>query len=119
MNRLVRLYASNFLTTDTIIAASDNLCHLVFDEENQVSDENVGIGRETWVSVAGLEATYDTTPFFTAVRQFYHSSTKTMLKKFPFGDMLLKDLSVLYPENTPSFSFRKLLKDFLKLDWLT
>ena len=64
MNRLVRLYASNFLTSNTILAANDNLRHLEFAEENQVLNEDLGIGTETWVSVAELEATLDTAPFF-------------------------------------------------------
>ena len=33
MNRLVRLYASNVLTSDTILAANDNLRYLDFAEE--------------------------------------------------------------------------------------
>lgn len=105
MNRLVRLYASNFLTSDTILAANDNLRNLEFAEENQVSNEDLGIGTETWMTIAELEATHDTAPFFNAVRAFYVNSTKKMLNKFPFGDTLLKDLSVLQPENTSSFPF--------------
>ena len=37
------------------------------------------------------------TPFFVAVKQFYHRSTEKMLNKFPFGDSLLHDLLVLNP----------------------
>ena len=51
------------------------------------------------LKLAELEATHDTAPFFEAVRGFYISSTKKMLNKFPFGDTLLKDLSMLQPEN--------------------
>ena len=109
MNRLVRLYASNFLTSDVILAASDNLRHLDFAEVNQLSNEDLGIGTETWLSIAELEATHDTAPFFEAVRGFYVSSTKKMLNKFPFGDTLMKDLSVLQPENTSSFPFSKII----------
>jgi hypothetical protein len=49
MNRLVRLYASNFLTSDTILAANDNLRLLNLSEENQLSNEDLGIGTETWM----------------------------------------------------------------------
>ena len=63
MNRLVRLYASSFLTSDTILAANDNLRHLDFAEENQVLNEDLGIGTETWVTVAELEATRHSTVF--------------------------------------------------------
>ena len=52
--RLVRLYASNFLTTDAVLAANDNLQNLVLSEENQVADEDLGSGSDTWVSVAEL-----------------------------------------------------------------
>lgn len=109
MNRLIRLYASNFLTSDTVLEARNNLRNLKFDVDNQLSNEELGIGDETWVSVAVLEETEDTTPFFEAVRCFYIKSTKKMLNKFPFGDTLMKDLSVLQPEKTPSFSFDKIL----------
>ena len=63
MNRLVRLYASNFLTSDTILAANDNLRHLEFTEENQVSNEDLGIGTETWATVAELKGTRHSTVF--------------------------------------------------------
>ena len=47
--------------------------------------------------------------FFTAVRNFYLSTLKKMLLKFPFGDSLLKDLGVLQPEKTSSYSARTIL----------
>ena len=103
------MYASNFLTSDTILAANDNLRLLDLAEENQVTNEDLGIGTETWMSVAELESTHDTAPFFEAVRGFYVSSTKKMLNNFPFGDTLMKDLSVLQPENTSLFPFSKII----------
>ena len=87
-------------SSDTILAANDNLCHLDFAKENQVSNKHLGIGTETWV----LQNLKPPPFFFEAVRGFYISSTKKMLNKFPFGDTLLKDLSVLQPENTSPFS---------------
>lgn len=111
MIRLVRLYASNFLTSGAILAASDNLRLLELAEENQVHvcNEDLGIGTETWVSIAELEATHDTAPLFKAEGEFYVASTKKMLNKFPFGDTLMKDLSVLQPEKTSSFPFSKVI----------
>ena len=38
MSRLVRLYAANFLTKESIIEAGDNLCRLRFDATSQVSN---------------------------------------------------------------------------------
>ena len=84
MNRLVKLHASNFLSEESILAASDSLKNLDFDETNQVSNEQLGIGDDTWASVSAIEHLYDTAPFFEAIRGFYVSSTKKMLVKFIF-----------------------------------
>ena len=104
MNRLVRL-SSNFLSEDTILAASDNLKNLDFDEANQVSNNDLGIGDDTWASVSDLENLHGTAPFFETIRGFYVSSSKKMLVKFSFGDLLMKDLGLIQPEHTLSFSF--------------
>ena len=125
----MRLYAPNFLTKETIVAAGDNLCQLKFDASCQVSDESLGIGSETWACLSELEAMDSLQPFFVAVRTFYINSTKKMLSKFPFNDSLMKDLSVLRPEKTSSFSLAKIvslakrfpqigLTDFSSLDKL-
>ena len=52
MNRVVRLYASNFLKADTILEAGANLKSLKLDASNQLTDENLGIGTDTWTNVA-------------------------------------------------------------------
>ena len=104
MNQLVRLYASKLLSDGTILAASDNLKNLDFDEAKHVSNEHLGIGDDTWASVSQLEHLHDTAPFFIAIRIFYMSSTKKMLVKFPFGDSLMKDLRIIQPEHNSSFS---------------
>lgn len=104
MNRLVRLYAANLLKRDAILAASDNLSVLSLEAENQLLDEDLGIGTNTWTHIAELEGEYDTKPFFAAVRNFYLATIKKMLLKFPFSDSLLKDLGVLQPEKTSSYS---------------
>ena len=41
MNRLVQLYAANFLSAEIILTASDNLKNLEFDEANQVCNEEL------------------------------------------------------------------------------
>ena len=43
------------------------------------------------------------------MKEFYIASTSKILKKFPFGDTLFKDLSLLQPDSAPSFSVEKLL----------
>ena len=59
--------------------------------------------------ITELEEEHDTKPFFTAVRNFYVASLKKMIQKFPFGDSLLKDLGVLQPEKTASYSVETVL----------
>ena len=109
MNRVVRLYASNFLKADTILEAGANLKSLKLDASSQLTDENLGIGTDTWTSVAKLEEVEDTAPFFTAVRNIYKASTEKMLVKFPFGDSLMKDMRLIQPQHTSSFSINTVL----------
>ena len=73
-------------------------------------NEHLGIGDSTWVAVAKLEQEHDTKPFFSAVRKFYVASLKKMRKKFPFGDTLLKDLGVLQPDKTATYSVSTVIK---------
>ena len=47
-NWLVRLYAAKILAKDTILDAGDDFKLLKFEKENQLSDENLGIGDSTW-----------------------------------------------------------------------
>ena len=107
MNRLVRLYAANLLTNEAILKANDDLTKLDFDENNQLSDENLGIGDSTWVALA---QEHDTKPLFTSIRKFYLSSIKKMFKKFPFGDTLLNDLGILQPQKTSSYQVSTVLR---------
>ncbi len=70
MSRLVRLYASNVLKADVIIASTDNFSTLNLTRESHLDDENLNIGDDTWTFVAELESECDTKPFYTAVRMF-------------------------------------------------
>ena len=74
MSRLVRLYASNLLKIETIIAAGDDLTKLSFASSGQLADENLGLGNDTWLHLSGMEEEYDPTPFYRAVRSFYVAS---------------------------------------------
>ena len=87
-----------------IVAAGDDLKDLNLDTASQVDDEHLGIGDDTWVSVAVLEEEHDPKPFYSAVRKFYPASLQKMIKKFPFGDPLMKNLEILHPDKTASFS---------------
>ena len=100
----MRLYASNFLTREAIAAADSDLSLLNLSQECQLPDENLGIGTETWGALVELEEERELKPFFSAVRKFYVASVSKMLKKFPFGDSILKDLGILQPQATASYS---------------
>ena len=41
-----------------------------FSDENLLEKEDLGIGTNTWASIAALEEEYDTAPFFNAVMKF-------------------------------------------------
>lgn len=62
----------------------------------------------TWACISDLESTDYLQPSH-AVRSFYVNSTKKMLNRFPFNDTLMKDLSMLQPGKTSSFSVGKVL----------
>lgn len=109
MCRLTRLYAANLLKADTITSVGSNIHLISLERENQLDDENLGVGSNTWLSIAELEEEHDTKPFFTAIRNFYVASIKKMIQKFPFGDSLMKDLGVLQPDKTATYSVETVL----------
>ena len=92
---LTRLYISNFVKLEVIQDAADNLTTLSLTDENLLDNGEIGIGTDTWATLTVLQEEMPLTPFFVAVKQFYRRSTEKMLKKFPFGDSLLRDLLVL------------------------
>ena len=102
MNWLVRLYASNILKPEVILAASANLGHLSLDSIGQLSDENLGLGDSTWTYISVLDEEQDLKPIFSAIRSFYVATLRKMLKKFPFSDTILKDLIPFKSTLTPS-----------------
>ena len=71
MSRLVRLYASNLLKPEAIVAAGDNLSSLSLASTDQLSNENLGLGDDTWAYISSLEEDQDVAPFYAAVRGFY------------------------------------------------
>ena len=70
-------------------------------------DEELGIGGDTWVTLSDLQEERDLKPFFNNVRAFYLASIAKMLKISPFSDTLLRDLAISQPENTVTFTKRK------------
>ena len=118
MSRLVRLYASNLLKPEAIVAAGDNLSSLSLASTDQLSNENLGLGDDTWAYISSLEEEQDVTPFYAAVQGFYVATVTKMLKKFPFGDTILKDLGIINPHQVRSYTFstiKSLAKQFRQL----
>ena len=89
------------LKTEAILAAGDNLTLLNFDTDHQIADEHLGIGTETWICVAAFELERDPKPFFAAVIKFYKATLQKMIKKFLFGDSILKDLGIIQLDKLP------------------
>ena len=99
------MYAANLLKVETIVSAGNDLKTLSLVDENQLSDEQLGIGTAMWASLAQLQEEHDLKPFFTAIRKFYIASTT---KNFHLVT-ILKDLGVLQPENTASYSVETII----------
>ena len=105
ISRLVRLYASNLLKMETTVAAGNDFTKLSFANAGQLEDENLGLGNDMWAYLSGIEEEYDPKPLFKAVCDFYVASLKKMLKKFPFGNSILRDLDIINPDKFCSYSF--------------
>ena len=102
MSRLVRLYAANFITNNSVLAAFNNLKTLDINTKKTAKNELLVIGNDTWACLSELEQYHDMKPFFEAVRKFCVVSTKKFVANFSFGDSLMKDLGIIQPVNTMS-----------------
>ena len=96
------MYASNLLTKETIVAVGDKIFLLNLESNNQLPDENLGVGESTWTCLHELEEEYDMKPFFDAVRGFMSAISKRCFRSFHL-ETLLKDLGVLEPDKTASY----------------
>ena len=83
ISRLVRLYTSNLLSEESIVAVGDDLRLLNLEPSNQLPDENLGVAESTWSCLHELEEEHDLKPFFNAVRSFYVSSIKKNASEIP------------------------------------
>ena len=79
------MYASNLLMPESITAVNNDLSQLNFAPTNQLADENLGLGDDTWACLSEMEEDFNLKPFFKAVRDFYIASLKKMLKSFHLG----------------------------------
>ena len=59
ISRLVRLYTSNLLSKESIVAVGDDLRLLNLEPSNQLPDENLGVGESTWTCLRELEEEHD------------------------------------------------------------
>ena len=74
MSRLVRLYASNLLKPECIVAVGDDLSQLTLATQNQLADVNLGLGDATWTYIFGMAEELDPKTLYQAVRSFYVAS---------------------------------------------
>uniref|UniRef100_H2ZUA5 HAT C-terminal dimerisation domain-containing protein n=1 Tax=Latimeria chalumnae TaxID=7897 RepID=H2ZUA5_LATCH len=91
-----------FVPIKTIKAAAEDLSKVTYKGiENQVSDSDLNIGNKARVLLINSkdEITHETERrFFKSVRRFFETVTEKMLRAFPIGDQLLKDMTILSPE---------------------
>ena len=107
------------LKPEVTTAAEEDLSKINLHSSCPLSDENLGIGDDTWASIAILEVEHDPKRFFTAIRTFYAATIQKMLKK-PFGNSLLKDLDIINPESVNTYSIPTVLsvaKRFPQIGW--
>ena len=74
MSTLVRLYVSNLLKPECIVAVGDDLSQLNLASRNQLADENLGLGDATWMYISGMEEELDPKTLYKAVRSYYVDS---------------------------------------------
>ncbi len=73
---------------------------------------NLGLGDSIWAALSEMEEEFDTKPFYQSVWDFYVASLNKVLKKFPFGDTILKDLGIINPALTTLLLLRHLQSVF-------
>ena len=98
-----------------------SICILSLASADQLSNENLGLGNDTWAFIASLEEEQDIAPFYRTVRSFYIATLTKMLKKFSFGDSILKDLGIINPHQVTAYSFstiKSLARHFKQFDKL-
>ena len=99
---LLKSFMSNIVDPD-ILQSHDDVTSVDYQSRsNQVCDDELGIATSTRLLLFGeLEDTVHGTAiekrFFTCVREFYVATISKMLKKFPFTESVIKELSFLDP----------------------
>ena len=99
--RLLKVLLGRFIIADVIQnidVGSLNLC----DQSIQLPDDQLGIGHSAWGYISSEDDCIDSRVkrlFFSGVRDFYCAVATTILKKFPFNDSVLDDVTFLFPDN--------------------
>ena len=99
--RLLKVLLGRFIIADVIQnidVGSLNLC----DQSIQLPDDQLGIGHSAWGYISSEDDCIDFRVkrlFFSGVRDFYCAVATTILKKFPFNDSVLDDVTFLFPDN--------------------
>ena len=104
VRKLLRRLLSNFVEPDVLRSMDDILSINYQDRDQQVKDDELGIGTSTRMLLCGeledeVVGTRIETRFFRSVREFYETSVTKMLAKFPFSDNIFEDLAFLDPRN--------------------
>ena len=103
VKRMLRIFLGRFIKSDVIKAVGDDLSSIIIgDEENELADEELGIGHKEWEFISAEEDYMDsnvTQMFFSGVKGFYRAVSSTIIKKFSFDDNLVDDVAFLLPQN--------------------
>ncbi len=80
------------------------LPRLTWNRDDQLSDDELGIGTSTRLLLCGeleddIVGTSKETKIFRSVCTFYETSVSKILEKFPFSDNTIKQLAFLDPKN--------------------
>ena len=110
---LLQEFISNFVKPE-IIQNSDDLTKIkYYERDNQVENDELGIGTSTRLLLLELEDDIAGTSiehhFFSHVHDFYETSVRKLLEKFPFEDRTIKELAFLDPRNRALSSIRGMI----------
>ena len=99
---LLKGFLAKFVKAE-VIASSEEAKDVVFNSaENQLSDNDIFLGTHARIFLAQNEddfiGTGELKVFFSKVQAYYCEATTQIKKRLPFGDAVLKDLTVLDPE---------------------
>ncbi|XP_048237948.1 uncharacterized protein LOC125372340 [Haliotis rufescens] len=97
MHKLLRKYLAKFVKIDII--KTHPLTEVPFTEkDNQLPDSIMAVGIRTREFISRLDDLDLVNRFMKNIRLFYQETVVTMLKKFPFGNEVLKHIGWINPD---------------------